>query len=70
MREWVYEIKEDEILLDNYGNLNCVREMVIPDEWLDRRDALGRWANMQVENKNWRMEKSTIGKKQVLKLSK
>lgn len=70
MRNLVYEIREDEVLLDNYYDLNCVEEVVIFSEWLKDMGALGNWSRLQMGENGWLKTAKMSGAKKLIILSK
>ena len=64
MESLVYDIKEDEILLDDYSNMDCVKEIVIFEEWVEDDGVLGNWARRQMGSKKWNKQRGiNISKK-------
>jgi len=66
----VYEIREDEVLLDNYYDLNCVEEVVIFGEWLKDDGVLGNWSRLQMGENGWLKTTKVSGAKKLIVLSK
>lgn len=70
MRNLVCEIKESEILLDDYYDMEVVEEVVIFNDWLIDNGVLGQWARGQILNKNWKRTMERDEHRQWIKLSK
>ena len=53
MENSVYEINEDELMIDDYYDIGFVEELIIFDSWLEDDGLLGNWARHQMENDRW-----------------
>jgi len=70
VRNLVYEIREDEVLLDNYYDLNSVEEVLIFGEWLKDDGVLGDWSRLQMGEDGWLKTTKISGEKKIIVLSK
>lgn len=70
MENYAYEIREEEVLLDEYGEIDVIFEVIIFEEWLMQHNALGRWAKRELENRKWKKNAEQNRERQWLRLSK